>query len=146
MNRRPTPYQGVALPTVPHQHQQIILYSKSEQKSIGEIIFFMLTNFLEKISIFLKKGVDKLIFICYNIKAIGNTDKIKQMRVCWNWQTGTFEGRVSTDVWVQVPLLAPIKRLPNGKRFFVFILQAELIQLNKKAFSLNKEKAFQISQ
>lgn len=32
------------------------------------------------------------------------------MRVCWNWQTGTFEGRVSTDVWVQVPLLAPIMR------------------------------------
>ena len=29
------------------------------------------------------------------------------MRVCWNRQTGTFEGRVSTDVWVQVPLLAP---------------------------------------
>jgi len=29
------------------------------------------------------------------------------MRVCWNWQTGTFEGRVSYDVWVQVPLLAP---------------------------------------
>ena len=29
------------------------------------------------------------------------------MRVCWNRQTGTFEGRVSRDVWVQVPLLAP---------------------------------------
>ena len=29
------------------------------------------------------------------------------MRVCWNRQTGTFEGRVSKDVWVQVPLLAP---------------------------------------
>ena len=29
------------------------------------------------------------------------------MRMCWNRQTGTFEGRVSTDVWVQVPLLAP---------------------------------------
>ena len=29
------------------------------------------------------------------------------MRACWNRQTGTFEGRVSTDVWVQVPLLAP---------------------------------------
>ena len=31
------------------------------------------------------------------------------MRVCWNRQTGTFEGRVSKDVWVQVPLLAPLK-------------------------------------
>ncbi len=29
------------------------------------------------------------------------------MRVCWNWQTGTFEGRVLYGVWVQVPLLAP---------------------------------------
>ena len=28
--------------------------------------------------------------------------------MCWNRQTGTFEGRVSIDVWVQVPLLAPI--------------------------------------
>ena len=31
----------------------------------------------------------------------------KYLRVCWNRQTGTFEGRVSKDVWVQVPLLAP---------------------------------------
>ena len=31
------------------------------------------------------------------------------MRVCWNRQTGTFEGRVSIDVWVQVPSLAPEK-------------------------------------
>ncbi len=30
------------------------------------------------------------------------------MRVCWNWQTGTFEGRVSIDVRVQVPSLAPV--------------------------------------
>ena len=29
------------------------------------------------------------------------------MRVCWNRQTGTFEGRVLYNVWVQVPLLAP---------------------------------------
>ena len=28
-------------------------------------------------------------------------------RSCWNRQTGTFEGRVSTDVWVQVPSTAP---------------------------------------
>ena len=31
------------------------------------------------------------------------------MRVCWNWQTGTFEGRVLHDVRVQVPSLAPGK-------------------------------------
>ena len=30
----------------------------------------------------------------------------KDMRVCWNWQTGTFEGRVFHDVRVQVPSLA----------------------------------------
>ena len=29
------------------------------------------------------------------------------MRVCWNRQTGTFEGRVSYGVRVQVPSLAP---------------------------------------
>ena len=29
------------------------------------------------------------------------------MRVCWNRQTGTFEGRVFHDVRVQVPSLAP---------------------------------------
>ncbi len=28
-------------------------------------------------------------------------------RECWNWQTGTFEGRVSNGVRVQVPSLAP---------------------------------------
>lgn len=31
------------------------------------------------------------------------------MRACWNWQTGTFEGRMSYGVRVQVPLLAPNK-------------------------------------
>ena len=31
------------------------------------------------------------------------------MRVCWNRQTGTFEGRVSNDVRVQVPSSAPYR-------------------------------------
>ena len=31
------------------------------------------------------------------------------MRVCWNRQTGTFEGRVWRRVRVQVPSLAPNK-------------------------------------
>ena len=31
------------------------------------------------------------------------------MQVCWNWQTGTFEGRVFSDVRVQVPSPAPIE-------------------------------------
>ena len=37
------------------------------------------------------------------------------MRVCWNRQTGTFEGRVSIDVWVQVPSLAPEKSVDFKK-------------------------------
>ena len=42
------------------------------------------------------------------------------MRVCWNRQTGTFEGRVSRDVWVQVPLLAPEKSCEMHD-FFVYV-------------------------
>ena len=38
---------------------------------------------------------------------VGKCDLHKDMRVCWNWQTGTFEGRVSYGVRVQVPSLAP---------------------------------------
>ena len=45
------------------------------------------------------------------------------MRVCWNRQTGTFEGRVSKDVWVQVPLLAPSPYL-YGKEIFYALLQS----------------------
>ena len=37
------------------------------------------------------------------------------MRIWRNWQTGTFEGRVLYNVWVQVPLLAPNSRNPNPK-------------------------------
>ena len=33
--------------------------------------------------------------------------EIEYLRSCWNRQTGTFEGRVSADVWVQVPSTAP---------------------------------------
>lgn len=32
------------------------------------------------------------------------------MRVCWNWQTGTFEVRVLYDIRVQVPSPAPNKK------------------------------------
>lgn len=31
------------------------------------------------------------------------------MRVCWNWQTGTFEVRVLYDIRVQVPSPAPLQ-------------------------------------
>ena len=37
----------------------------------------------------------------------------RYMRGCWNRQTGTFEVRVSNDVWVQVPFLAPKHSNPN---------------------------------
>ena len=36
------------------------------------------------------------------------------MRQCWNRQTGTFEGRVSYDVWVQVPFAAPNNLYTSG--------------------------------
>ena len=48
LNRRPTPYQGVALPTVPQQHQQIILYINAVQMSIGKWYIFILTNIVPK--------------------------------------------------------------------------------------------------
>mgnify|MGYP006912199416 CR=1 FL=1 len=54
------------------------------------------------------------------------------MRVCWNWQTGTFEGRVSNGVWVQVPSLAPKQDNPKhiviiGERFGFIVLYDEFI-------------------
>ena len=39
-----------------------------------------------------------------------------EMRVCWNWQTGTFEGRVLHDVRVQVPSLAPVLRSQKARK------------------------------
>jgi len=43
------------------------------------------------------------------------------LRVCWNRQTGTFEGRVSYGVWVQVPSPAPtLKSCFFGKQLFEF--------------------------
>lgn len=49
------------------------------------------------------------------------------MRECWNWQTGTFEGRVLYDVRVQVPSRAPkwnpgIPHRNAGSGFFVFLI------------------------
>ena len=57
---------------------------------------------------------------------------VQQMRVCWNWQTGTFEGRVLYSVWVQVPLLAPKKlvtTLEIATSFYItyFDLQAYIL-------------------
>jgi hypothetical protein len=36
------------------------------------------------------------------------------LRECWNWQTGTFEGRVLYDVRVQVSSRAPRKKRMNA--------------------------------
>ncbi len=45
-----------------------------------------------------------------------------QLRECWNRQTGTFEGRVSYGVRVQVPSLAPkIGKRPLGTCRFLLI-------------------------
>ncbi len=42
-----------------------------------------------------------------------------RLRVCWNRQTGTFEGRVSYGVWVQVPSPAPVlKAASSDKQLF----------------------------
>ena len=41
------------------------------------------------------------------------------MRVCWNWQTGTFEVRVLYDIRVQVPSPAPIKKTVQWAVFFI---------------------------
>ena len=59
-----------------------------------------------------------------------NVVKIKFMRVCWNWQTGTFEGRVFYDVRVQVPSLAPvIKAVPKRYSLFSCMAVKEKVQL-----------------
>ena len=43
------------------------------------------------------------------------------MRECWNRQTGTFEGRVSHGVRVQVPSLAPFLKVNHLTRM-IFLL------------------------
>ena len=49
---------------------------------------------------FLKKSLTKSVRMVIIIPVLNH------LRVCWNWQTGTFEGRVFHDVRVQVPSLA----------------------------------------
>ena len=61
---------------------------------------------IDKISIPADFHVDKKRPGCYTIHCCP-AEKPDPVRVCWNRQTGTFEGRVSTDVRVQVPSLAP---------------------------------------
>ncbi len=57
------------------------------------------------------------------------------MRVCWNWQTGTFEGRVLYDVRVQVPSLAPI--LQSRKWLKQAIFEIFLLCKNPPFFKLS---------
>ena len=82
-----------------------------------------------KINFFQKKFKKRLTNdFCFDIiiKQSG-TETIKtvnnKLRVCWNRQTGTFEGRVSQDVWVQVPSLAPFKSSVKTIFLCVFLKQ-----------------------
>ena len=70
---------------------------------------FMNMSFSKKNLKFAKKVLTNN-YHCSIIVIVREKQKIKcEMRVCWNWQTGTFEGRVLHDVRVQVPSLAPSK-------------------------------------
>jgi len=55
------------------------------------------------------------------------TTSAEYMRQCWNWQTGTFEGRVFYDVRVQVPFAAPSKTALKWRKCavseFLFLLK-----------------------
>ena len=59
----------------------------------------LIHNFLQKVLTKKEKGS-----IIVNV---GSRMIQRNKRQCWNWQTGTFEGRVLYDVWVQVPFAAP---------------------------------------
>ena len=78
---------------------------------------------LSPCKIFFQKNFKKTLDIStgneYNINVVARSGS--DMRVCWNRQTGTFEGRVSIDVWVQVPSLAPETATPKGVAVFCFI-------------------------
>ena len=63
-------------------------------------------------------NIEKYLTKHSNAGIIINVVKIKFMRVCWNWQTGTFEGRVFYDVRVQVPSLAPRKAIETSSVAF----------------------------
>ena len=80
---------------------------------------------IDKISIPADFHVDKKRPGCYTIHCCP-AEKPDPVRVCWNRQTGTFEGRVSTDVRVQVPSLAPCREPRYAIRvrgFFVALTQ-----------------------
>ena len=70
---------------------------------------FYFSNF----SNFFKKSVDGLQLWCYNTSCRQRDDKnLKNMRKCWNWQTGqTKDLVVIAIVWVQVPSSAERKPL-----------------------------------
>ena len=62
------------------------------------------------------------------------------MRVCWNRQTGTFEGRVFHDVWVQVPSLAP-KRNPDTlvSGFLLYIIHFYILSFMSSVEPLHSD-------
>ena len=73
--------------------------------------------------IFLKKGLTNGKRSDIIIKL---TTSAEYMRQCWNWQTGTFEGRVLYDVRVQVPFAAPFQMALKWRKYavseFLFLL------------------------
>ena len=73
---------------------------------IGCFYYALLTKFCQVPQRILRYFYDKKRLTFHPVGAIIAT---LYMRGCWNRQTGTFEVRVSNDVWVQVPFLAPIK-------------------------------------
>ena len=65
------------------------------------------------------------------------------MRVCWNWHTGTFEGRVSDDVRVQAPSLAPILSPLRSIIFMVFVFKTNC--LNKQSVFCSPKRVLYLS-
>ena len=62
---------------------------------------------MKKYDFFFKKCLTNRNQCVILLRHSASAAKQMEMRVCWNWQTGTFEGRVLHDVRVQVPSLAP---------------------------------------
>ncbi len=65
------------------------------------------------------------------------------MRMWRNWQTRTFEGRVISIVWVQVPSSAPNKGFQGHLESFVFFPFFQR-DLNPKRAKSKKCKAYQL--
>ena len=79
-------------------------------------IFLIWQNNAEFFKKIFKKPLTNTIPMCIINTVVGN----KYLRVCWNWQTGTFEGRVFHDVRVQVPSLALEEATEDDQSLFFY--------------------------